>query len=165
MSKYKVKPLSPGGLKTYSLKSRKDKVNINNFAQILGKEKSFTRFVRSLPNILAGKDYKEFISLMGKLSGGGWNPTFIQKLKIAIRMDVGGLIIAFLGLLFTFVPHPIAIILGFFAAWGGFFLTLKPDIFDGKTALSYIEEIVAVACVVVSTINLIVLAQQEEWIP
>lgn len=66
MSKYKVKPLSPGGLKTYSLKSRKDKVNINNFAQILGAEKSFTRFVRSLPNILAGSDFKEFISVMGK---------------------------------------------------------------------------------------------------
>ena len=66
MSKYKVKPLSPGGLKTYSLQSRKDKVNINNFAQILGPEKSFTRFVRSLPNILAGSDFKEFISVMGK---------------------------------------------------------------------------------------------------
>ncbi|GAG75606.1 unnamed protein product [marine sediment metagenome] len=66
MSKYKVKPLSPEGLKTYSLQSRKDKVNINNFAQILGSEKSFTRFVRSLPNILAGSDFKEFISVMGK---------------------------------------------------------------------------------------------------
>ncbi len=66
MSKYKIKPLSPGGLKTYSLKSRKDKVNIKNFAQVLGKEKSFTRFVRSLPDILAGSDFKEFISLMGK---------------------------------------------------------------------------------------------------
>lgn len=66
MSKYEIKPLSPGGLKTYSLQSRKDKVNINNFAQILGAEKSFTRFVRSLPNILAGSDFKEFISVMGK---------------------------------------------------------------------------------------------------
>jgi len=66
MSKYKVKPLSPGGLKTYSLQSRKGKVNINNFAQILGAEKSFTRFVQSLPNILAGSDFKEFISVMGK---------------------------------------------------------------------------------------------------
>ncbi len=66
MSKYKVKPLSPGGLKTYSLQSRKNKVNINNFAKILGAEKGFTRFVRSLPNILAGSDFKEFISVMGK---------------------------------------------------------------------------------------------------
>ncbi len=66
MSKYKVKHLSPEGLKTYSLQSRKDKVNINNFAQILGAEKSFTRFVRSLPNILAGSDFKEFISVMGE---------------------------------------------------------------------------------------------------
>jgi hypothetical protein len=41
-------------------------VNINNFAQILGGEKSFTRLVQSLPNILAGSDFKEFISVMGK---------------------------------------------------------------------------------------------------
>ncbi len=66
MSKYKVKPLSPAGLKTYPLQSRKDKVNISNFAQILSEEKSFAHFVRSLPDILAGKDFKEFISLMGK---------------------------------------------------------------------------------------------------
>ena len=66
MSKYKVKPLSPRSLKTYSLRSRKDKVNINNFAQILAPEKIFTRFVRSLPDVLAGKDFKEFISLMEK---------------------------------------------------------------------------------------------------
>jgi hypothetical protein len=66
MSKYKIKPLSPGGLKTYSLQSRKDKVNINNFAQVLGVEKGFAGFVQSLPNILAGSDFKEFVSLMGK---------------------------------------------------------------------------------------------------
>jgi hypothetical protein len=66
MSKYKVKPLSPRGLKTYSLQSRKNKVNIDNFAQIMGKEKSFASFVRSLPSILAGSDFKELISLMGK---------------------------------------------------------------------------------------------------
>ncbi|NIM58071.1 MAG: hypothetical protein GTO16_03880 [Candidatus Aminicenantes bacterium] len=66
MSKYKVKPLSPADLKTYSLRSRKDKVNIKNFAQTLSAEKSFAGFVRSLPDILAGSDFKEFISLMVK---------------------------------------------------------------------------------------------------
>lgn len=66
MSKYKIKPLSSEGLKTYSLQSRKNKVNINDFAQVQGKEKSFARFVENLPNILAGSDFKEFVSLMGK---------------------------------------------------------------------------------------------------
>ena len=66
MIKYRIKPFSPRGLKTYSLRSRKDKVNINNFAQILAPEKTFSHFVSSLPDILAGRDFKEFISLMHK---------------------------------------------------------------------------------------------------
>jgi hypothetical protein len=66
MSKYKIKPLSPQGLKTYSLRSRKSKVNIKNFAKIFSPEKSFSCFVGSLPDILAGKEFKEFISLMRK---------------------------------------------------------------------------------------------------
>lgn len=66
MSKYKVKPLSPQGLKTCSLHARKNKVNIKDFARPLPAEKSFGRWVRSLPEILAGRDFKEFISAMVK---------------------------------------------------------------------------------------------------
>lgn len=64
MSKYKIKPLSPGGLKTFPIHSRKSKVGIKDFAQTLPADKVFSQFVRSLPDILAGKDFKEFISLM-----------------------------------------------------------------------------------------------------
>ena len=64
MSKYKIKPLSPEGLKTYSLRQRTNKVDIKDFAQVLAPEKAFSRFVSSLPDILAGRDFKEFISLM-----------------------------------------------------------------------------------------------------
>lgn len=64
MSKYKIQPLSPTGLKTYSLRSRKGKVNINNFARVYSPDKSFALFIDSLPDILAGKDFKEFISLL-----------------------------------------------------------------------------------------------------
>lgn len=64
MSKYKIKPLSPDGLKTFPLQSRKSKVDIDNFAQILPADKIFSQFIRSLPDILAGKDFKEFIFLM-----------------------------------------------------------------------------------------------------
>lgn len=64
MSRYKVKPLSPVGLKTFSLRSRESKVDINNFAQTLPADKIFSQFIRSLPDILAGKDFKEFLSLM-----------------------------------------------------------------------------------------------------
>ncbi|MCK4646337.1 MAG: hypothetical protein KAU46_08800 [Candidatus Aminicenantes bacterium] len=66
MSKYKIKPHLPEDLKTYSLYSRESKVKISNFAKVLAPEKTFIRFIDSLPDILAGGDYKTFISLMGK---------------------------------------------------------------------------------------------------
>lgn len=65
MSKYKIKPLSPENLKTHPLHTRKNKVNIKSFAQALAPNEIFTQFVDSLPDTLAGKDFKEFISLMG----------------------------------------------------------------------------------------------------
>ncbi len=64
MSKYKIKPFSPDDLKTFPLQSRKSKVDIDNFAQTLPADKIFSQFIRSLPDILAGKDFKEFMSLM-----------------------------------------------------------------------------------------------------
>lgn len=64
MTKHKDKPHLSGSLKTYSLKSRKSKVNIGNFAKVLAPEKTFIRFIDSLPDILAGGDFKKFISLM-----------------------------------------------------------------------------------------------------
>jgi hypothetical protein len=64
MSKYKIKPLSPDDLRTFPLQSRKSKVDTDNFAQTLPADKIFSQFIRSLPDILAGKDFKEFISLM-----------------------------------------------------------------------------------------------------
>lgn len=64
MSKYKIKPLSPRNLKTFPLQSRKSMVDIDDFAQTLPPNKIFAQFIQSLPDILAGKDFKEFISLM-----------------------------------------------------------------------------------------------------
>lgn len=66
MSKYKNKPLTPEGLKTYSLKSRKSKVDMNAFAQTLSGSESIERFIESLPDILAAKDFKQFLLLMKK---------------------------------------------------------------------------------------------------
>jgi len=66
MSKYKNKPLTPEGLKTYSLRSRKSKVDINTFAQAMSGGESIERFIESLPSILAGKDFKQFLLLMKK---------------------------------------------------------------------------------------------------
>ena len=66
MSKYKIKPHLPEDLKTYPLRSRESSVSINTFAKVLAPEKTFIHFVDSLPDILAGGDYKKFISLIEK---------------------------------------------------------------------------------------------------
>ena len=66
MSKYKDKPLSPENLKTYSLQSRESKVDVKNFARAMRGEESITQFIDSLPDILAAKDFKQFLSLVGK---------------------------------------------------------------------------------------------------
>ena len=66
MSKYKFKPFSRDGLETYPIRSRESKVQIENFARIFSPEEPFSRFVESLPDILAGKDFKGFLELLGK---------------------------------------------------------------------------------------------------
>lgn len=66
MSKYKTKPVSPDGIKTYSLLTRKNKVCIDDFAGTIEPNHSFTQFLDSLPDILAGRDFKEFVALMRK---------------------------------------------------------------------------------------------------
>jgi len=60
----KFKPLSSKKLKTYSLKSRKSKVNISDFARPSQAGRTFDEFLSSLPNILAVKDLKEIASLI-----------------------------------------------------------------------------------------------------
>jgi len=66
MSKYKFTPFARDGLKTYPIQSRKSKVRIEDFARAFSPEEPFSRFVESLPDILAGKDFKDFLGLMQK---------------------------------------------------------------------------------------------------
>lgn len=66
MTKYKIKPLIPDKIKAYPLKSRKSKVDIKAFAKILSADESISNFVGSLPDILAGRDFKAFIGKMKK---------------------------------------------------------------------------------------------------
>ena len=64
MDKYKIKPLSPEGLKTYALRSRESKVNVKHFASPLASGANLSDFLHSLPDILAAKDFKEFVGLV-----------------------------------------------------------------------------------------------------
>ncbi|MFQ6070815.1 MAG: hypothetical protein ACE5LC_09885 [Candidatus Aminicenantales bacterium] len=64
MSKYTKKPSSPEGLKTYSLLSRKSKVDVKNFARPVKASSSVAQFIDALPEILAGRDFKLFLKEM-----------------------------------------------------------------------------------------------------
>jgi hypothetical protein len=56
--------LSPTGLKTYSLLDRKSKVKIEDFASEYRPEENLNGFIASLPDILAGKDFKDLLGLL-----------------------------------------------------------------------------------------------------
>ena len=58
----KFKPISSSKLKTYSLKTRKSKVKVDDFAKPFSKEKSFKDFLNSLPNILAADNLRQVAS-------------------------------------------------------------------------------------------------------
>jgi len=66
MSKYKIEPMFPKKLKTITLDSRESKVDVKDFAECCHAEASLNNFIKSLPDILAGRDFKDFLFLMRK---------------------------------------------------------------------------------------------------
>ena len=64
MSKYKYNPMYPKNLRTYSLESRPSKVDINDFAKCWTPGESMGKFITSLPDILAGRDFKDLVKLL-----------------------------------------------------------------------------------------------------
>lgn len=66
----KFKPISSKGLKTYSIKDRKSKVSVDDFAR-LPKGGSFADFLSSLPGILAAKDLLDVASTMARAHADG----------------------------------------------------------------------------------------------
>jgi len=66
MSQYKINPLWPESLNTYPLKSRKSKVSYKDFIQKFEPDKSFQNFISSLPDLLAGKDFKRLLFLINE---------------------------------------------------------------------------------------------------
>ena len=84
------------GIKTYSIKTRNNKVSKGDFASSIKKTDSLEVFFQSLPNILIGKEFKEFVehfkrSILEKntvivMLGAhvikcGLNPLIIQMIK------------------------------------------------------------------------------------
>ena len=62
MSVYSIRPLILGSVRTYPLASRKSKVSVREFAKAPAANTSFTKFLESLPNILAAGDLRRVLS-------------------------------------------------------------------------------------------------------
>jgi len=59
--KMKIEPINLNRLKTYSIKERKNKVKVKDFARAPRQGDSFSQFVDSLPAILKGKDFPQLV--------------------------------------------------------------------------------------------------------
>jgi hypothetical protein len=62
MSIYSMHPLSLGAVRTYPLASRKSKVSLRDFAKPPAANLSLTKFLDSLPNILAADDLRHLLA-------------------------------------------------------------------------------------------------------
>src|SRR5260370_3765738 len=64
MTAYDIHPLTLGAVHTYPLASRKSKVSLREFAKPPATNSSLTKFLDSLPNILAAEDLRQLLSAM-----------------------------------------------------------------------------------------------------
>jgi len=83
MSIYSIQPITLGAVRTYPLASRKSKVNIREFAKAAGANATLTKFLDSLPNILAAEDLRHLL--------GGIHTA--RKQRRAILWGIGGHVI------------------------------------------------------------------------
>jgi hypothetical protein len=62
MSVYSIQPLTLGSVRTYPLASRSSKVSVRDFAKAAAANTSFTKFLDSLPDILAAGDLRRVLA-------------------------------------------------------------------------------------------------------
>jgi hypothetical protein len=83
MSIYSIHPITLGAVHTYPLASRKSKVSIGDFAEPPAANASLTKFLDSLPNILAADDFRHLLSAIHRA----------RKQRKAILWGLGGHVI------------------------------------------------------------------------
>jgi hypothetical protein len=83
MSIYSTHPITLGAVRTYPLASRKSKVSIRDFAKSPGARTSLTKFLDSLPNILAAEDLRHLLTAIHSA----------RKQRKAILWGIGGHVI------------------------------------------------------------------------
>src|SRR5258707_3257154 len=80
---YPIQPVTLGAVRTYPLASRKSKVSIRDFAKPPGANASLTKFLDSLPDILAATDLRHLLSAIHRA----------RKQRKAILWGLGGHVI------------------------------------------------------------------------
>jgi len=83
MTTYSIHPLALGGVRTYPLSSRKSKVSVADFAKPCALNPSLTKFLDSLPDILASRDLRAIASAIHQA----------KKQRKAILWGIGGHVI------------------------------------------------------------------------
>jgi len=83
MSIYSIQPITLGAVHTYALASRKSKVSVHEFAKPTVANASLTKFLDSLPNILAAEDLRNLLSAIHSA----------RKQRRAILWGIGGHVI------------------------------------------------------------------------
>src|SRR5579863_1660803 len=83
MSIYSTPPLTFGAVRTYPLASRKSKVNVRDFAKPPAASVSVTKFLDSLPNILAAQDLRQLLAAVHRA----------RRQRAAILWGIGGHVI------------------------------------------------------------------------
>jgi hypothetical protein len=83
MSVYATQPLTLGAVHTYPLASRKSKVNVRDFAKVPGSNTSITKFLDSLPDILAARDLRNVLAAIHQA----------RKQRRAVLWGIGGHVI------------------------------------------------------------------------
>src|ERR1700760_1164463 len=66
MSIYSIQPLALGGVHTYPLASRKSKVSVRDFARPIRRSASISKFLDSLPDILAAQELRGLLASLQK---------------------------------------------------------------------------------------------------
>jgi len=92
MSKYRIDPLWPKDLNTYPLKSRKSKVSHKDFARKFNPDDSVKDFIESLPDLLAGKNFKKLVHLIKEARGKN-KPVIFSMGAHLIKVGLNPLII------------------------------------------------------------------------
>jgi len=83
MSIYSIQPITLGAVRTYPLASRKSKVSVRDFAKPPAANAALTKFLDSLPNILAAQDLRQLLVAIHRA----------RKQRKAILWGLGGHVI------------------------------------------------------------------------